>query len=57
MSIDDSFHPFWPGAIKINAADFRDNVYRDRRPAHPKKLVAVDEILGCQSLERCAEFP
>jgi hypothetical protein len=55
-SVDDDFNAPLPGAVKIDADNLRQNVHHERRSAHAKKLFVLDEIGGCQSFKRCAEF-
>jgi hypothetical protein len=54
--VDHSFDSILPCAIKINTLDFRENVHDDGGASHAEELIALDEVLGGQVVERRAEF-
>jgi hypothetical protein len=56
VRIDHGLDSILPCAIKINALNFRENIYNGRDSSHSEELVTHYEVFGCQAIEGCAEL-
>ena len=54
--VDHLVNPAFPGSVKLNAGDVRENVNCNGLTAHVEKRTAFREVGEGQSFQRCAEL-